>query len=158
MKEALARLLGHLEWANGFVLESLRGGEEPSARVMKLFAHVVGAERVWLSRISQEPPPAPPVWPDLTLEECTRLAAENAASLRRLLDSSDDAQLERGVTYTNSRGERFTSKIDDILLHVCMHGSYHRGQIAAQRRAEAREPVNTDYITWVRSWRGKGTS
>jgi len=158
MKEALARLVGHLEWANGFLLDSLRNGEEPSARVKKLLSHVVGAERLWLSRISRESPPAPPVWPDLPLEECGRLAAENVARLRRLLESSDDAGLARGVTYTNSRGETFTSRIDDILLHVCMHGSYHRGQIAAQRRADTREPVNTDYITWVRSHRGKGPS
>ncbi len=156
MKEALARLVGHLEWSNGFLLESLQTGEEPSARVRKLFAHVVGTERVWLSRISQEPPPAPPVWPDLALEECGRLAAENVAQVRRILESSDDARLARGVTYTNTRGETFTSRIDDILLHVCMHGSYHRGQIAAQRRADGREPVNTDYITWARSHRGKG--
>jgi uncharacterized damage-inducible protein DinB len=40
--------------------------------------------------------------------------------------------------------------VEDVLLHVALHGSYHRGQIAAAVRAAGGEPVNTDFVTWTR--------
>jgi len=39
---------------------------------------------------------------------------------------------------------------------VALHGSYHRGQVAAAVRAAGGEPVNTDYITYVRELAGEG--
>jgi len=38
--------------------------------------------------------------------------------------------LDRRVPYRNSRGAAFDSRVEDILLHVAMHGSYHRSQVA----------------------------
>ena len=38
-----------------------------------------------------------------------------------------------------------------VLTHVALHGSYHRGQIAALIRSGGDEPINTDYIMWLRS-------
>jgi uncharacterized damage-inducible protein DinB len=37
-----------------------------------------------------------------------------------------------------------------MLTHVAMHGSYHRGQIAAALRAGGDIPSPTDYIAFVR--------
>jgi len=37
-----------------------------------------------------------------------------------------------------------------MLLQAFTHGGYHRGQIAMQLRQQGLEPVNTDYIIWVR--------
>jgi uncharacterized damage-inducible protein DinB len=54
------------------------------------------------------------------------------------------------VTYNNSRGERWTSKIEDILQHVVMHSAYHRGQIAIDMRAAGLVPAYTDFIHAVR--------
>jgi uncharacterized damage-inducible protein DinB len=45
----------------------------------------------------------------------------------------------------------FRSQISDILLHVALHSSYHRGQIAAAVRAAGVTPVNTDFITFARA-------
>ncbi|NIP57628.1 MAG: damage-inducible protein DinB, partial [Gemmatimonadetes bacterium] len=46
--------------------------------------------------------------------------------------------------------EEFRTPIGEILLHVLLHGSYHRGQIALRMRDVGEEPVNTDLITFVR--------
>jgi uncharacterized damage-inducible protein DinB len=40
--------------------------------------------------------------------------------------------------------------VRDILMHVLMHGVYHRGQIAAAVRDRAGEPAYTDFIEAVR--------
>ncbi|WP_244563156.1 DinB family protein [Paenibacillus uliginis] len=54
------------------------------------------------------------------------------------------------MTYTNSSGKEFMTSIRDILTHVALHGQYHRGQINSRFRADGIDPVNMDYITFVR--------
>jgi uncharacterized damage-inducible protein DinB len=110
---------------------------------------VLGAEHVWHARlIGQSPTVA--VWPALSLEDCARLAADNLERFRAFVEALAPADLQRGVIYTNSAGQTFTTGVEDILLHVCLHGSYHRGQIASRLRAAGRDPVATDYIAYVR--------
>ena len=38
----------------------------------------------------------------------------------------------------------------DILLHVCLHGAYHRGQVAVSMRSGGAEPAPTDFIAMRR--------
>ena len=116
---------------------------------MELSAPVLGAEPVWLARIAGKPASVA-VWPRLTLDGCARLAAENTAALRRLLREETPEFLAREVTYTNSAGRTYDSRIDDILLHVALHGAYHRGQVALIVRMAEGIPAPTDYIAFVR--------
>jgi uncharacterized damage-inducible protein DinB len=60
------------------------------------------------------------------------------------------ADLARPVTYKNSAGAQFTSLVEDILLHVCLHGAYHRGQITTALRTSGSIPNPTDYIAFIR--------
>jgi len=150
MSEGLVRLIEHLAWADGEIIQSLKERAAPPPRALQIISHVIAAEKVWLSRIAGRPGQAPPIWPDLSLDECRSLGVDNAANLRRLVDPAEPRQLERIISYANSRGEQFRTALEDILLHVCMHGSYHRGQIAALVRSTGGVPINTDYITYVR--------
>ena len=77
-------------------------------------------------------------------------APENAAQFRKIVDVLTGDALERGITYKNSAGEQYTSTLEDILTHVFMHGSYHRGQIASLIRAAGDTPSPTDYIFFTR--------
>ncbi len=90
------------------------------------------------------------MWPDLSLDECESLARATHAAFGAFVDRLDDAALERTVHYRNSAGAEFDSKISDILLHVVLHGSYHRGKVAAALRGANAEPAPTDYIGFVR--------
>ncbi len=40
--------------------------------------------------------------------------------------------------------------MSEIVTHVAMHGSYHRGQIARQLRSAGLEPPYTDFIQYTR--------
>lgn len=145
----LSKLIDHLEWADRRVLDSLRAMPHPDQRAIDLYAHVLGAEHVWVSRILQRVP-REKVWPDLTLERAASLAAENAAELRALLESYSGDELERKLAYTNSAGIDFESTIEDMLLQVVLHGCYHRGQVSLMVRGSGGEPSPTDYIAFVR--------
>lgn len=149
MLSHLNRLYAHLAWADAAVLEGLRRAPDAHAGVRAVFAHVLGAEHVWLQRLRQEPTRVA-VWPELALEECAALAGENVEGYRALLAELSDDGLAAEVAYVNSAGDAFRSTVADILLHVALHGAYHRGQVAAAVRAEGGAPVPTDYIAFVR--------
>lgn len=144
-----ARLFAHLAWADRETLRSLRAAASDLPKARELLAHVLGAESVWLARIeSREPDVA--VWPELSLDACEELARRVHAAYDDLLARLDDGGFERSVHYRNSAGLTFDSTIGDILLHVALHGSYHRGQVAALVRAAGSTPSPTDYIGFVR--------
>lgn len=141
------RLIDHLAWADGQVLGALRA--RPGAEALRLVAHLVGAEHVWISRIEGVAPRVA-VWPQLDLDQCAELAAENHARLRSIALAADEEALARPVSYTTSDGRAFTSSLEEILVHVALHGQHHRGQVNAAIRAAGGAPASIDFIAWTR--------
>jgi uncharacterized damage-inducible protein DinB len=144
----LHSLVDHMAWADGRVLESLRQSAV-SPRALEIYAHVLGAEHVWLARLEGRTPTLA-VWPKMTIAECERVARENRAGFRSYVDRLTSEELRRTVHYRNSAGQEFDTPIEDILVHVAMHGSYHRGQVTLLVRDAGAEPQPTDYIAFVR--------
>jgi uncharacterized damage-inducible protein DinB len=149
MKDHFTRLFQHLEWADARVLESLRSAQYPQERSLELYSHILGSEHVWLSRIYGTAKRVD-VWPELSLDECEQLSTENVATFSDLVSRLTADLLEKPITNRNSAGDQFTSTVEDILTHVAMHASYHRGQIAAALRAGGDTPSPTDYIAFAR--------
>lgn len=149
MGKAIRELFAHLQWADELVLGSLRDGAGASPRALELYAHVLGAEAVWLSRLRGVAEEVA-VWPVADVDACAELMAETHAGLAAYIDSLDDSAVERSVHYRNSAGVEFDSRIGDILLHVMLHGTYHRGQVALLLRGAGGTPAPTDYIAFVR--------
>ena len=145
----LPKLIDHLEWADARALGALRAAASPDAKARELFAHILGSTHTWLSRIAGRTPSVA-IWPTLTDDEMERLARENVVELRKLLDRATETDVARVVAYRNSAGHPYESTVEDILLHVALHGSYHRGQIAMLLRQSGSEPVATDYIVFSR--------
>ncbi|HEV2018730.1 MAG TPA: DinB family protein [Gemmatimonadaceae bacterium] len=149
MRDHFIKVFQHLNWADARVLESLRAAHNVLKKDQDLYAHILGSEHVWLSRIGGTAPKLT-VWPSLTLDECERLAAENAVAYQKLTSDLTSEGMERAITYRNSASDEYTSTLEDILTHVSLHGAYHRGQIAASVRAAGDTPIPTDYIAFTR--------
>ena len=143
----LQRLLRYDVWANQETLQSLPRQGTP-ARSLKWMGHIIAAELLWLSRMEGRPSPLP-VWPELSVEDCEERQRELSRRLTRSLASWANP-LSREVGYTNSKGEHWTSTVEDILTHLVIHSAYHRGQIASDVRAAGFEPAYTDYIHAIR--------
>lgn len=90
------------------------------------------------------------VWPSLTIDQCEELAYANCEAFGRLLSTVTPAALSTPIAYTNTAGVSFVSTLEDILAHVALHGSYHRGQIAIALREAGQAPAPTDYIAFAR--------
>jgi uncharacterized damage-inducible protein DinB len=146
--DSLRRQFVYDEWANQEVLARLRtdGSDE---RTVQLMAHIISAERLWLERIQQQPQSSP-VWPKSDLDQCEAQAAEMSRLWREYFRSISADDLSQSVSYKNSKGEPWTSTVADILTHVLMHSTYHRGQIASHLREIGRTPAYTDFIHGVR--------
>ncbi len=151
----LNRLFSYETWASRRLLARLLEVRGLDGRVRELFAHIQIAPRVWLTRIRGEGSREIPIWPDLTLDECENLINENETAYAELFATPSEGFLSRKVAYTNQHGLSYETAVGDILWHVITHGGYHRGQVAQLLREAGEEPVNTDYITYVRELAGQ---
>jgi uncharacterized damage-inducible protein DinB len=97
-----------------------------------------------------------PVWPEWSLESAEGHWNESAQEWREFVAKLDATEAAITVAYQNSKGEHWESTVEDIVIHVANHGTYHRAQIAALLRAGGTTPPYTDYIEGVR--RGRVTS
>jgi uncharacterized damage-inducible protein DinB len=70
----------------------------------------------------------------------------NALSKIEYLETADSPIIK----YTTSTAGYFETSVNDILLHVFNHGTYHRAQIAKEMTMHNIKPVNTDYIQFMR--------
>jgi uncharacterized damage-inducible protein DinB len=144
--EYLKRLFSYDAWGNRAVLESLRMATlSPSSRACAVLAHLVGAGRIWLDRLHGRAA-ATEIWPTLSFDECEAGFRDLEAAWSATLDGLKPGELEQRIAYFNSRGERWESTRGDILMHVVLHGTYHRGQIATLLRGAGGAPAYTDFI------------
>jgi uncharacterized damage-inducible protein DinB len=147
--EHFRRQFAYDAWANREVLAGLKASAHPPARPRQLMAHILSAERLWLERIRQQPQGLP-VWPDFTLDQCEEQITDLARLWAEFFSQISSAGLSATVVYKNTKGEPWTSSVEDILTHVLLHSAYHRGQIASQVRAGGDQPAYTDFIHAVR--------
>lgn len=136
-------------WADQEVLEAMGESVPPPTDTRELYSHVLSAEAIWLGRLHGVLV-ALDVWPMLDLDDCRALAERNRADWSIYMEKLSAEELSREVDYKNSSGQSFRSRVDDILLHVMMHGAYHRGQISRAFRQEGSAPRPTDYIAFAR--------
>jgi uncharacterized damage-inducible protein DinB len=145
----LRRQFAYDAWANREVLTAIRGSSASAARSVQLLAHIVSAESLWLARLRQEIQ-SQPVWPEWGLEQCEAQSAEVGELWRKYLEGLAPDDLAKTVSYENSKGEPWTSTVEDVVTHVLLHSAYHRGQIASFARASGDTPAYTDFIHAVR--------
>ncbi|MCG8470167.1 MAG: DinB family protein [Gemmatimonadetes bacterium] len=154
-KKPLVRLLEHMVWADSLVAESLAAATPAhgasSAEVAEawgLYAHVLGAEQIWLARILGQPDG--PVWPTPDPAALDALRDEVLEGYGTLLTELTDEELGLVIPYANSAGDRFHTSVEDILHHVFLHGAYHRGQVALLLRTCGADPAPSDFIAFAR--------
>ncbi len=149
MIASFERLFVFDDWANREVLAALQGLKDPPARSIKLLAHALSAERLWLERLRLQKQTYS-VWPEFSLATCELEINNLQGSWKDYLGQIGEDGLSDSLTYKNTKGESWTNVKQDILMHVIMHSAYHRGQIASDMRAAGHAPAYTDFIHGVR--------
>ncbi len=150
-------LLLYTLWADRQMLFAVRQvGQDDLVRdagvsfgsLLGTMAHILGAERMWLSRFTGAPLTRLP-----SIQDFPDLMAwitgweETAAGLEAFLATLTDEQLLAPVTWSNSRGETFTRPLWQPVAHLINHSTYHRGQVMSLLRQMGFEEVpSTDLI------------
>lgn len=150
MIDYLTSLFEYDDWATRRWLQRLRTIDDVDERTRRVFAHLPATRRVWIHRLRGEAWSHLAIWPELHWDACEALIRDNERAYRAYLDELPEDGLTASITYRNQSGTEYHTPVRDVLLHLLTHGHYHRGQIAAAVRQQGHEPVNTDYITYVR--------
>ena len=145
----LRRLLDHARWADRLLLDALKGTPDAPAPAWKELAHVVGAAELWLARLERRPARTG-VWPELPAVGVEALAEHVHDGYAAYLSRLTEGGLGELCAYTNSAGRPFETPVGEILLHVALHGQYHRGKVNVLLRQAGLAPAPTDYIAFVR--------
>jgi uncharacterized damage-inducible protein DinB len=136
-------------WANRECLAALRPADPSPDKVLRLLAHTLSAQKLWLERM-RGVHQSVAVWPASTLADCAALTGEMESSWKKYLTSLQPADFDNQIDYRNSKGELWSSRVEDILTHVLIHSAHHRGQIALEMRASGFQPAYIDFIHGVR--------
>jgi uncharacterized damage-inducible protein DinB len=149
----IRRLWAHAAWADLLVLEAFQASRQAHgaahAIAWREYAHLLGAEAVWLARLEGRAP-AVAVWPTLSRDEIVTRRERNVSDYDACLAGADDARLSRDVEYTTSAGQPFRNTPYDVLLPVALHGQSPRGKINLLLRQGGAEPAPADFIAFVR--------
>jgi uncharacterized damage-inducible protein DinB len=148
--DMLRRVWTHRTWADERLWRALATERTGDAERWREYSHIIGAEEVWLARLEQRAARVA-VWPQVSREELRIVREQILAGYARYLDALTDDSLNAELHYTNTAGVPFATKVADILVHVALHGQYHRGKINLLLRQDGAEPAPADYITWVRA-------
>ena len=147
--KTLEQLWLYNNWANDALFKTFaENGDRMPASCLRLLGHIVNGQTIWLSRMNPEVANVG-VWAEHDLDTCRRMQELTAAGFKVVMEKYADDPYAK-IEYTNSRGMTFTNTVFDMLLQVFTHGGYHRGQIAMEMRKAGLEPINTDYINFVR--------
>ena len=159
MLDAIHRLLRQLRWADEQILHALkeavahsvdeRQSVDAKQAALREFAHVIGAEENWLARLEGREPRSA-IWPDVTLSDLETLLGSTHEGYERYLNGKSEKDLAAVITYVNSAGREFANEARDILLHVALHGQYHRGKVNLLLRQGGMKPAPVDYIAYIR--------
>ncbi len=114
-------------------------------------AHLVAAEWIWLERWLGRSPTRLEA-EDYAAERFPTLAAVRDRwqsvehDMRAYLAGMQHQALERPLSYTNLKGERWTYPLWQTLLHLVNHQTYHRGQITTLLRQLGAAAPAIDYL------------
>ncbi|SMO37591.1 DinB family protein [Fodinibius sediminis] len=150
--QQLLRLYSYDFWANNQIWTSLRTDPDfPGCdEAINYYSHIAGTQEVWHARIQGRSTEGLEVWPNKELAQAHKTLKTYSPKWARLIKANNSA-LDRPISYHNSQGEPFDTRLSDILHHIVIHGQHHRAQIARLLRKAGLSPPPTDFIFFCRA-------
>lgn len=148
MKQFFINWYRYNAWANRRVVACLQQQQVSDEKILTIMGHLLAANFIWLHRIKGLPNSELKLWGNYSLPELAHLTEEADRQWTEFIQSQTD--FNRVLKYKNYVGDYFENNVEQIMIHLVNHGSYHRGQVALLLRQKGFEPVNTDYITYDR--------
>lgn len=149
-------LLLYMLWADRQMLKSVRSVRPEDLNrdagvsfrsLLGTMAHMLGAQKLWLSRLLGHPDNSvlgPDDFPDLF--SWITAWEENASGIEAFLAGLTDEQLAAPLAWTNLEGEGHNRPLWQPILQMVNHSTYHRGQVVSLLRQMGYPAESTDLI------------
>jgi uncharacterized damage-inducible protein DinB len=157
--ELIRGLYGYHRWANRRLFDVALGlGAEAAARDMgkhwsfptltRMFAHIYGADWLWLERFKGVSPTKVP-GPEFSTLDVLRPAWDALeAEQRAYVEGLADADLARVVSYKNTQGVQGQAALGPLLQHVVNHATHNRSEAATMITLISGSPPDTGLATY----------
>ena len=155
---SISDLLVYTIWADRALLSALRAvpADDLSrdtgssfASLLGTMGHILGAERVWLSRFVGSPLHLQSLSVYADFAGLERAFQEFWPQLEAYLASLRPEDLGRELTWTNTLGVTRTLVLWGLLLHLVNHSTYHRGQLVTMLRQLGYAAPGTDLVYYL---------
>jgi uncharacterized damage-inducible protein DinB len=157
--EAMRDLYDYHRWANRRLFdEAVKRGAEAVDRdlgthwsfptVRRMFAHLYGADWLWLTRWKGHSPTSVAGADVPSMTALRELWDALEAEQRAFVEALTDADLRRVVEYRNTEGKPFRAPLGHLLPHVANHATHHRSEIATMLTIISGSPPDTGMNTW----------
>jgi uncharacterized damage-inducible protein DinB len=148
VKKYFLKLYNYNYWSNKRVLGEIQKQTVNDPKILQLMGHVLAAQYLWLHRIKALPAPDVKLWGDYTLDRLLEMTEDVGKKWIEFVEVTDN--FDRELTYRNYTNDPYTNNVENIMIHLVNHSSYHRAQVAMLMRQKGYEPINTDFITYDR--------
>jgi uncharacterized damage-inducible protein DinB len=121
----------------------------------RTFAHIYGADALWLARWKGQPTGGLPGAHIPTMaalrHEWDALVAEQQAWVEALRP----VDLGREMHYKDTAGNPYHTPLGVLLTHVVAHGNHHRSEVATMLTTISGSPPDTGIVMWHRTVTGQ---
>lgn len=162
ISEQVENLLNHMKWADAEVWKKVLSlsAAENDERIKKLLYHLLQVQYAFYFLWNELPMEIPKPEKFANLKSIAKWGFDNQQKLNEFLSSTKADENEKviqipwSVFMERRIGKKVVPAIlEETMLQVALHSSYHRGQINARFRELGGDPAMTDFIAWV--WLGK---
>lgn len=161
MKQIFIQQAAYNLWANTQFANIVKGItpsyfereiESSFPSIRKTINHIRGAEHIWLSRLQ-----GPPIntWPPYATSETPQEVADGwlqgSQALLQHIHTLSDSDFSAPHAYQDLSGKPQEDQLNDMLMHIFNHATFHRGQLVTLFRQSGIQTIpRTDYIAFVR--------
>ena len=146
MKETLVKLFVYHNHFNLKLIEEFKKHKDAlPSRSYPTFCHILNASKYWHARIDGVKPVG--VQDEYDVNELSSIQESIHQRSMQLIENGD---LDKAYSYSNAKGQTYSTTLGDILLQLANHTTHHRGQIISDFRLSGIEPIKTDYIFFAR--------
>ena len=160
-------LYAYHRWANHVLFDTaVARGEAVTERdlgphwsfstIRRMFAHIYGADSIWLTRWKGSSPTAMPGGDMASMAELRKRWDALEAEQRAFVDALAPEDLTRVVDYKNTSGRAFHAPLALLLQHVPNHATHHRSEIAAMLTVAGGSPPDTGINSFILATTGQG--
>ena len=117
--------------------------------IRRMFGHLYGADRLWLSRWTGRSLTVAPGAEFATLVSIRAPWDDVEREQRAYIDGLSVPDFERVIQYGNAEGKQFRAPLGPLLQHVANHATHHRSEIATMLTMVSSSPPDTGLATYL---------